>query len=240
MNLLYNELDPKEFIKQDPIQIVHSIAGKPTVTTADIEICAMWTTMLAWDNNTQTIQAAAKLLELCESQPADFIRYGGFYDIPDKGVLYRTITNKMFKAVNHTLRAFYNKYGSVQTYIATQKDMRTEDLIIELTDTFAPARLGSPTRNSACKRICLLLRWMVRKGGIDLGLWRTANITPAHLYAIMSATVATKAKRLGLITYNPDSWRAVLELTSIYRQWNIDDPLRYDIALSYDNKALPL
>jgi len=235
MNQLYNSIDPKKFIAQDPIQIVRTFMRKPSATTADVEISAMWTAMLSWDNNQQTIQLANKLMTMCENCPADFVKYGGFYDIPDDGTIYRTLSNKMFKSVNHTLRAFYNKYESVQAYIATQKNMRVEDLIMELSDTFAPARLGSPVRNSACKRICLLLRWMVRKGDIDIGLWRTDNITPARLYAVMSSVVAGKAKKLGLITYDPHSWRAVLELSSVFRQWNIDDPLRYDIALSYNN-----
>lgn len=237
MNQRYNEFDPQQFIKQDPIQIVHAMRDNPAATIADIEVCAMWTAMFTWDNNTQTRQIVNKLMKLCDNKPAEYVKYGDFYDIADGDISYRTTSTSDFKKICHTLRAFYNKYESVQAYIATQKDMRIEDLIIELADTFAPARLGSPARNSACKRICLLLRWMVRKDSVDIGLWRTKNITPAHLYAIMSPTIAKQAHNMALITYSPNSWRAVLELTAAYREWFADDPLRFDLALSFDNKT---
>lgn len=238
MNHLYNEFNAEQFIAQDSVQVVHKLYNDISATTADIEICAMWTAVLTWDNNEQTIQQINKLMTLCSNHPAEFVKYGDFYDLNDNDTLYRTITMPIFKKINHTLRAFYNKYSSVQAYLATKKDMRIEDLIIELSDTFAPARLGSPARNSACKRICLLLRWMVRKDVVDLGLWRTPNITPANLYAVMSPNAVKQARKLALITYSPNSWSAVLELTSAYRSWYKNDPLRFDLVLSSTNKNL--
>ena len=77
----------------------------------------------------------------------------------------------------------------------------------------------------------MLLRWMVRKDDIDLGLWRTLLITPANLYAVLDTHVAQQARQMGLITVSRESWNAVLELTDVYRSWDFEDPLKYDMVL---------
>ena len=110
-----------------------------------------------------------------------------------------------------------------------------DDLLLTLCNWCEPARLGSPYRNSACKRINMLLRWMVRKDEIDLGVWQTDLIKPKKLYAIMDTHVAQQAQRMGLISYPKESWKAVMELTHVYRHWDAEDPLKYDFILMTKN-----
>ena len=158
----------------------------------------------------------------------------GVADIPDEQNIYRTLKGKAFKEMCHKMRLFYNKYDSIQNAII-QKKASVGDLIDLLSNWGESARLGSPSRNSACKRINMLLRWMVRKDDIDLGLWQTDLITPATLYAILDTHVAQQATRMGLISYPKESWKAVLELTDVYRSWDSKDPIKYDFVLMTNN-----
>ncbi|MGN1216548.1 MAG: TIGR02757 family protein [Phocaeicola sp.] len=230
MNEAFANLNAQEFIANDPIQIVHEMAARPNATIADIEICAIWTAMLAWGRRDQIISNAKQLMKLCNWQPADFVRLGDFYDLPDDMNIHRTIKGKQFKAVNHNLRATYNKVSSVADYLKTNASS-VAGLITDLSESLQPARLGSISRNSACKRINMLLRWMVRKDDIDFGLWTKGNIQPSELYAIMDIHVAQQAQKMGLISYPKESWKAVLELTHVYRSWDAADPLKYDFVL---------
>ncbi len=234
MDMAFNNFNAKEFVKHDPIQIVRKIAEQSTASIADIEICAIWAATVAWGKREQIITAAVNLMTVCGGCPASFVRSGDFYDLPDDMNIHRTIKGKQFKAINHNLRATYSKIGSVADYITTHHQTANE-LIMDLAESLQPARLGSPTRNSACKRINMLMRWMVRKDDVDLGIWNTPDLTPASLYAIMDTHVAQQAQKMGLISYPKESWKAVLELTNTYRSWDRTDPLKYDFVLMTNN-----
>lgn len=229
MDEAFANLNAQEFIANDPIQIVHEMAARPNATIADIEISAIWTAMLTWGTYDQIINNARRLMEICDWQPAEFVKYGDFYDLSDDLNIHRTIKGKQFKAVNHNLRATYNKISSVADYLKTN-DSTVSGLINDLSESLQPARLGSIARNSSCKRINLLLRWMVRKDDVDLGLWATSGVKQSDLFAVMDINVAQQAQKIGLISYPKDSWRAVLELTHVYRSWDINDPLKYDLV----------
>ena len=230
MDEAFKNLDTFQFIANDPIQVVHEMAARPGATTADIEICAIWSAMLSWGRREQIISNIRKLMDMCSWNPADFVKFGDFYDIDDDENIHRAIKGKQFKAVNHNLRATYNAVDSVAEYIKKNKQT-VNDVIVDLSESLQHARLGSPSRNSSCKRINLLLRWMVRKDDIDLGLWKTPNLKPSDLYAVMDIHVAQQAQKMGLISYPKDSWKAVLELTHVYRSWDLKDPLKYDFVL---------
>lgn len=234
LNQAYDNLDSQNFIEHDPISVVHQMSARPGATVADIEICAILTSLVAWGQREQIIKTATKLMEQCNWQPAEYIKLGDFYDIPDDESIYRTLKGKAFKAVCHELRLVYGEYPSIQTILNDQK-VNFENLMDALCVWMEPARLGSPERNSACKRINMLLRWMIRKDQVDLGLWQTKLITPANLFAIMDTHVTQQAKRMGLISYPKESWKAVLELTHVYRTWDPTDPLKYDLVLMLKN-----
>lgn len=232
MDECWNNFNSQSFIANDPISVVHKMNNTPDRTIADVEICAMWTAMITWGSQEQAIRAATDLMDMCDWKPAEYVKLWDFSEIPDGKSIYKTLKGAQFKQVCHNLRMFYNMYDSVQSVLNDSRYKTSIDsLMMSLCNWFEPARLGSPQRNSACKRINMLLRWMVRKDDVDLGLWATQNIQPRHLYAIMDIQVAKQATRMGLISYPKGSWKAVLELTDVYRSWDANDPLKYDFVL---------
>jgi len=89
---------------------------------------------------------------------------------------------------------------------------------------------SSPADGSACKRLCLFLRWVVRGGdGIDLGLW--SCIRPADLVLPLDTHVARIARHLGLTRHKAPSWAAAEEATAALRRLDPADPVKYDFAL---------
>ena len=98
-----------------------------------------------------------------------------------------------------------------------------------------PARIGShvstPLRGSVCKRINMFLRWMVRndKRGVDFGIW--TGISPRQLVCPCDVHVNRVARKLGLIRRKQMNWQTVLELTGRLREFDPEDPVKYDFAL---------
>ena len=91
--------------------------------------------------------------------------------------------------------------------------------------------ISNVSKNSAAKRLNLFLRWMVRKDthGVDFGLWQ--HIPTSALYIPLDVHVSETARRLGLLHRSQNDWKAVVELTENLRQFDENDPVKYDYAL---------
>ena len=225
----WRSFDAEKFVSADPVQIVHAMRDKGG-NVADIELCALMTCMIAWGNRKMIIRNATKLMERAAWRPKQWILSGGFEMYDDSECVHRTLNYAGLKAVLRELAPVYERYGSLNTYIKKEK-LTTKELLTRLCEWTKAAKMGSPERGSACKRLNMMLRWMVRDGGVDLGLWNTDKVNSASLYAIMDTHVAQQANKMGLISHPKESWKAVEELTAIYRSWDSADPLRFDMGI---------
>ena len=86
-------------------------------------------------------------------------------------------------------------------------------------------------KGAAGKRLNMFLRWMVRKDnyGVDFGIWN--KIDPALLYIPLDLHSGNTARRLGLLTRKMNDWKAVEELTEVLREFDREDPSKYDFSL---------
>jgi uncharacterized protein (TIGR02757 family) len=102
-------------------------------------------------------------------------------------------------------------------------------------DRELPSRAGvrfffsSPADGSACKRLNLFLRWMVRREGVDLAVWRA--VEPRALVIPLDAHVQKVARRVGLTRYRSPGWAMALDITKRLRRLDPLDPVKYDFAL---------
>lgn len=118
------------------------------------------------------------------------------------------------------------------------------DLLFSISDN-TPGRLrkhlARPDAGSACKRLCMYLRWVVRKGPVDLGIW--THIQPEQLILPLDVHAGRQARALGILQRKQNDWKAALELTQNCRQLNHEDPARYDYAFfgagAYNEKLDP-
>jgi uncharacterized protein (TIGR02757 family) len=99
-------------------------------------------------------------------------------------------------------------------------------------NSYFPFFFPSPASGSACKRLCMYLRWMVRPAdGIDLGLWK--NISPAKLVIPVDAHIRRIGGFLGLTKRNQADWRMAREITAALREFAPNDPVKYDFSLCH-------
>jgi uncharacterized protein (TIGR02757 family) len=88
--------------------------------------------------------------------------------------------------------------------------------------------LARPEAGSACKRLNMYLRWMVRPGPVDFGHWTCLD--PADLMLPVDVHVGRQARALGLLTRKTNDWKAVRRLTAVCKHFCPSDPARYDFA----------
>jgi len=89
--------------------------------------------------------------------------------------------------------------------------------------------LTSPANHSACKRMNLFLRWMVRRTPPDLGIWDFVD--PAKLVMPVDTHIHRIATFLGLNNRKSPDWKAARALTDRLATFDRTDPVRYDFAI---------
>jgi uncharacterized protein (TIGR02757 family) len=225
------------FIREDPISIPHRFIFKQ-----DIEISAFWTAILSWGNRRMIINKATELFSLMDNSPYDFIKNHSENDLLRLlSFRHRTFNSTDTLYFIHFLKHIYTKSDSLEDLFVTLRDERSvenslnrfQKYFISLPET--PDRtkkhIPSPERGSACKRLNMFLRWMVRSDnkGVDFGIWKKLNasqlICPCDLH------VERVARKLGLVTGKQANWKMALELTENLKKLDPADPVKYDFAL---------
>jgi uncharacterized protein (TIGR02757 family) len=98
--------------------------------------------------------------------------------------------------------------------------------------SYFPFLFPAPASGSACKRLCMFLRWVVRPAdGIDLGIWR--GISPAQLVIPVDTHIQRISRYLGLTTRINADWRMAREITAALRCLDPADPVKYDFSLAH-------
>ena len=90
--------------------------------------------------------------------------------------------------------------------------------------------LPSPCKGSACKRLNLFLRWMVRRDRVDPGDWR--GVPPEKLFVPLDTHMHRLGLALGLTGRRQADLRTALEITDRFRKISPADPVRFDFALT--------
>lgn len=227
------------FIEDDPVSIPHLFTR-----SQDIEIMGFWAATLAWGQRKTIINKSKELIALMENNPYEFILHHNDADLKafDKFV-HRTFNATDALYFIDFFKRWYSEHDSLEQAFSLgmgKKDVTTENGLIHFRQTFfdaeyAPQRTGkhiaSPDRNSACKRINMFLRWMVRKDkkGVDFGIWK--EIKSSQLVCPLDVHVERVSKELGLLKRKPTDWQAALELTEVLRSFDPKDPVKYDFAL---------
>ncbi|MEW6486711.1 MAG: TIGR02757 family protein [Thermodesulfobacteriota bacterium] len=90
--------------------------------------------------------------------------------------------------------------------------------------------VASPAGGGPAKRLCLYLRWMVRRDALDPGFWHGA-VDPARLVVPLDTHVARAGRELGLTPRKAADWKTACEITEALRRCDPADPVRFDFSL---------
>lgn len=225
------------FITNDPISIPHRFKKEQ-----DIEIAAFFAAILAWGQRVTIINKSREFLELMDNSPHDFLLHHKPAELrPFEKFKHRTFNGTDALYFLEFLSAFYKKHNSLEeAFLVNGTNETVEQNLIAFHRLFfslpdfpyrTKKHVSTPERKSACKRINMFLRWMVRRDdhGVDFGIWK--KMTPSQLICPCDLHVERVARKLKLIKRKQMNWETALELTANLRILDPLDPVKYDFAL---------
>jgi len=232
----------------DPIQIVRRYARDD-----DREVVGFVAASLAFGRVASVLQSIERVLAVMGPAPAAYVR--GF-DVRRDGIAFADIVHRWTRgrdiaALVWLMRQMIDRAGSLEDYFVAGYDASAPDvgdaldrfstraMALDLRSAYGrvPRRPGvcyffpRPSAGSACKRLNLFLRWMVRRDALDLGVWR--RVPPAKLIVPLDTHVIRVGRCLRLTTYASPGWRMARDITESLRALDPDDPVKYDFALCH-------
>lgn len=245
---LYRTFD-LEFLSTDPLEFVHRYT-RP----ADQEVAGLISASLAYGRVANIRRNLERVFRVMGESPWRFAT--SF--TPKKGLMlfkdfsHRFNNGRDMVCLIYFIRQMIEKSGSIggfflEGYDPGEKNVKgalasfsARVLALDSAPVFGTKKLPSgagvrfffpsPEGGSACKRLNLYLRWMVRRGdGLDFGIWR--DISPSKLVIPLDTHIARISRNIGLTTRKNPGWRMAEEITDELRKLDPFDPVKYDFSL---------
>ena len=235
LDKLVEKYENKTFIESDPIQIPHRYKDKE-----DIEIVAFISALFAYGSRKVFIPKLDELFSKMGKKPLEYIRNGEFSNLINFN--YRFAKENDVIEILKILSKLYNSNETIQTLfrygyeqksdIKSMLQVVTDYFYLNSTDNVGEGfyfMLANPKNNGAMKRLNMFLRWLVRKPPVDFGLWDF--IPTSELLIPLDTHVAKISREMNLLTRKSNDFKAVLELTDKLKQFDANDPTKYDFAI---------
>jgi uncharacterized protein (TIGR02757 family) len=237
----------KSQISPDPLQFLHLFSKEE-----DIEAMGFIASIFAYGNVKQIINTLDKILIISNFKPYDFVLNFGKTQskIKLKGLKHRFYTDEdiqnLFSSLNNIYKQkdslknlfienFYNEEQNIKNGLSLFSKSFIEEIKkrtkVKKVSPGVRFMFPLPELGSACKRMNLFLRWMVRKDGLDFGLWD--GIHPDKLVIPVDTHIARICKTLQLTTYKNVSWKMAEEITENLKKFDPVDPVKYDFAICH-------
>jgi len=226
-----------DFLDTDPISIVHRYPK-----AEDQEVAALVAALFSFGNVRAIKNVLESVLGPLGSTPRDSLLLLTDRDFENisGSTYYRFYRGKDISLLLRGLRNLISNHGSIAEFLRSHwrgdifdllQTLRAE--LLQVNQSRQVSRglrfMYADPHAGAAKRWHMLMRWMVRKDQIDLGLWNfiptSALIQPldVHLFEV--------SRGLGLTKLKSPSRKAALEITECFRKWDPTDPIKYDFAL---------
>ncbi len=234
---IYRLYNKRQFVRPDPLEFLYLYEDP-----ADREIVGVVASCLAYGRVLQIKKSIQCILEKMTPSPFRFIRDVSPVSLKRilSGFRHRFTTGDDLTALLLGVQNAIVRHGSLQScltrYLVKDTESLTEPLssfVEELSTNFPGGKnslFPSPSRGSACKRLNLYLRWMVRSDDVDPGGWD--NIPASKLIVPLDTHMHRVCLKLGLTKRRQANMKTALEITEAFRRMVPDDPVRYDFILT--------
>jgi uncharacterized protein (TIGR02757 family) len=233
---MYRKYNRKEYIHPDPLEFVLRFEDP-----ADQEIVGLIASGLAYGRVGNILQSLERIFHVLSRPSADLAVMGRNDLLEEFGSFrHRWTTGKELACLLGGMRILRDEYGSLENCFLKGLGEGHQDVIpalmafVEKLRSASGARdnsmLACPSMGSACKRMFLYLRWMVRRDEVDPGPWR--RVSSSQLIIPMDVHMHRVSRRLCLTSRKQPDLKSALEVTGFFRGLVPEDPVRYDFALT--------
>ena len=243
LNRLYARYNRREYVHPDPLEFLYHYPA-----LRDREIAGLVAACLAYGRVEQIRKSIAAVLEPMGDSPYDFLTAARVSEIATvyAHVVHRFATGDHITALLAGIKRIIHAYGSLYECFLDGFSPRDESVLpalvvfVERLHSMSSAsRAGindaghlipCPKKKSACKRLHLYLRWMVRNDAVDPGGWD--RVPAAKLLVPVDTHMHRIGKMLNLTSRRQADLKTVWEITGGFRKWAPDDPVCFDFALT--------
>jgi len=241
---LYAKYNRRQFIDTDPLQFVYQYSNR-----ADMEVAAFLAAQLAYGRVQHIQNSLTDLLGRMGDSPYKFVRNFDKHKRKKlKSFKHRFTTGDCLSDLLELLRDVFRQYGSLQKFFVQGYEPSDKNIIPALSkfcdsllNIYAKTHNGRvsrslnyllprPASGSACKRLNLFLRWMVRDDDVDAGLWK--SIDKAKLIIPVDVHMSRLCRILGFYDRKTVSLVTAVKITESFAEIEPADPVKYDFALS--------
>jgi len=232
----YRAWNRREFVHPDPLEFVLRFQDP-----ADQEVAGLIASGLAYGRVGSILKSLEKVFNVLSHPSAD-LQSMGRKDLLEALVSFRHrwTTGEELAHFLGGIAVLRDEYGSLENCFLQGNREGDQDFIPALTGFVAKLRsasgrrdsslLACPSLGSACKRMFLYLRWMVRRDEVDPGPWLKASA--AQLIVPMDVHMHRVSFQLGLTSRKQADLKSALEVTGFFRELEPGDPVKYDFALT--------
>ncbi|MDD4870784.1 MAG: TIGR02757 family protein [Kiritimatiellae bacterium] len=230
---LYKTYNKKKYVHPDPLEFLYNF---PDIR--DREIAGLIASSLAYGRVTQILKSVRCVLDKMGPSPLEFIKETRPPDFKKIycGFKHRFTTHCDIADLLSALHRILKEYGSLNKCFVTGMGENDETVIpalnyfLEKLNCTGGYLIPLPHRDSACKRMHLFLRWMVRKDAVDPGGWK--GISPGKLVVPLDTHMANIGRTMGMTQRKSANQGMALDITNVFRRISPDDPVKYDFALT--------
>lgn len=233
---LYDDYNKREYVHPDPLEFLYDYND-----VRDREIVALVSSCLAYGGVKQILKSVRTALSRIP-EPSYFIRNSSRSDLCElyKGFKHRFTTGDELATMLFGVRTVLEKHGTLEACFKKGLSRNEETILPALSEFVAElsvvfgerprSLLPSPVKGSACKRLNLFLRWMVRKDNVDPGGWD--DISASKLIVPVDIHMHRISASLGLTSRKAADLKTAIEITRAFRKISPDDPVRFDFCLT--------
>lgn len=247
LDSLYRDYNRQESAS-DPVHRV-----RPFADPRDREVAGFCAAALAFGRVASVLNTIDTLFAIMGPRPAEYVRQ---FDPRGRHPELRAMVHRWTRGVDiaallWVLRQMLESSGSIEEFFlagdepgapdvaAALDGFSTRALALDIRRAYGcvPTRPGvcyffpRPSAGSACKRLNLFLRWMVRDDEIDLGVWK--RLSPARLIVPLDTHVIRLGRCLRLTRYVSPGWRMAADITASLRRLDATDPVRFDFSICH-------
>lgn len=236
LEALYERYNGPAFLTPDPVEVLY-----PYGETAEREIVAFIAASLAYGRAGLIKKSLSRVLPLLGPSPRSFLLAADRPSLTERfrGFRHRFTDEEDLVDLLFALGALIRDRGSLERAFADGLSPQGRSHLalvpfVGLIRSRAGGRpnslLADPSGGSACKRLHLFLKWMVRCDAVDPGGWTV--LRPASLVVPLDTHMHRIGLELGLTARRQADLKAALEMTEAFALVCPDDPARYDFVLT--------
>ena len=237
LETLFSLYQGREWVHPDPLEFLYHYGE-----ARDREIVGLIASSLAYGRVAQILKSVSAVLDEMGASPCDFVLSSTDSALQKSfaGFKHRFTTAEdlinLLRGARVVSKDFGSLYGCFMEAYHDQQDTVYEGLcflvgqIIKASGRESNSLLPMPERGSACKRLHLFLRWMVRKDDVDPGGWH--DVSPSKLIVPLDVHMHRTCSLLRMTARKQADLKTAMEITRAFRRFAPEDPVKYDFVLT--------